>query len=348
MKLSTGQAKRAVIFDNAGVVGVGDIKALALLSGGLDSALAVKVIQEQGIEVVGLSFISPFFDPQGARKMAEELGVGLHIIDISDEHLEMVKSPKYGYGKNINPCLDCHILMLKEAGKFAKVVEASFIITGEVLGQRPMSQRRDALGIVERDSGLRGLLLRPLSAKLLPITEVEGKGLVDREKLLALSGRGRRPQIELAGKYGVKEYSTPAGGCLLTDPGFARRMRDLLGQAGASPNDVELLKVGRHFRSSSGAKIIVGRDRGENERLRRLARRDDIFFSIVGHKGPLTLVRAELDSQTRREAASLCARYSDGRGLEQVKVRYRRLSNGEVGSLVVAPAGPVELGVTQI
>lgn len=324
------------------------IKALALLSGGLDSALAVKLIQEQGIEVAGLSFRSPFFDPRGAGKLAEELGVELQILDISDKHLELVKSPKYGYGKNMNPCLDCHILMLKEAGKFAKEIGASFIITGEVLGQRPMSQRRDALRIVERDSGLMGILLRPLSAKLLPITEAEQKGLVDREKLLALSGRGRRPQLELVTRYGIREYSTPAGGCLLTDPGFSRRMRDLLADTRLALNDIELLKVGRHFRSSSGAKVVVGRDRSENERLRRLAQTNDIIFSIVGHKGPLTLVRGKLDVRTKREAASLCARYSDARALEQVKIKHRRLPDGEVASLVVAPAGPAELRVKRI
>lgn len=336
-----------------------EVKALALVSGGLDSSLAVKLIQEQGIKVEGVSFTSPFFGPENAQGAAEELGIKLHILDITGEILEIVKSPRYGYGKNMNPCIDCHILMAKKAKKLIEEVKASFIISGEVLGQRPKSQNKQALELVAKRSDTQGMLLRPLSAKLLLPTEIEEKRLVDREKLLALSGKSRRPQLELARRYNLKEYATPAGGCLLTDSIFSKRLKDLLEHKEFRPSSLEergeytldnilLLKLGRHFRSSTGSKIVIGRNKEENERLKSLAKKGDTSFNVIGHKGPLGIVRGILDEATKEEAASLCARYSDGKEFPRVKVSYRRLPNGEAESIVITPVDAAELGVTRI
>lgn len=335
------------------------VKALALVSGGLDSSLAVKLIQEQGIEVEGVSFTSPFFGPENAKKAAEELEIRLHILDITSEILEIVKGPKYGYGKNMNPCIDCHILMAKKAKELMEEVKASFIISGEVLGQRPKSQNKQALELVAKRSETQGILLRPLSARLLLPTEAEEKGLVDREKLLALSGKSRKPQLGLARKYNLKEYGTPAGGCLLTDSIFSKRLKDLLKHNEPRPSlmrdegeytldNILLLKLGRHFRSSAGLKIVIGRNKEENKRLRSLAKEGDTSFNVIGHKGPLAIVRGKLDEETLKEAASLCARYSDGKEFPRVKVSYRRLPDGEIKSIIVTPVDATELGIKRL
>ncbi len=324
------------------------VKALALLSGGLDSSLAVKLIQEQGIEVEGVSFASPFFGPENAKEAAEELGIRLYIRDVSSEILEIVKNPRYGYGKNMNPCIDCHILMAKKAKELTKKVKASFIVTGEVVGQRPRSQNKQILEAIAKRANIPGKLLRPLSAKLLPITDPEKRGLVNRERLLALSGKSRKPQLELARKYNLKGYATPAGGCLLTDSIFSRRLKDLLEHNEYTLDNILLLKLGRHFRSSSGKKIIIGRNKEENKRLNALAKRGDTSFNVVDHKGPLGMVRRILDEVTKEEAASLCARYSDWKEFPKVKVHYRRLPDGEIKSIIVTPADATELGVTRI
>ncbi len=346
------------------------MKALALLSGGLDSSLAVKLIQEQGIEVEGVSFASPFFGPENAKEAAEELGIRLYIRDVSSEILEIVKNPRYGYGKNMNPCIDCHILMAKKAKELTKEVKASFIITGEVVGQRPRSQNKQILEAIAKRADAQGKLLRPLSAKLLPITDPEKRGSINREKLLALSGKSRKPQLELAKRYNLKKYGTPAGGCLLTDAMFSRRLKDLLKHNEPRPSSLEerdeytldnilLLKLGRHFRSSTGLKIVIGRNKEENKRLRSLAKEGDASFNVVGHKGPLAIVRGKppaqrasgpegLDEETLEETASLCARYSDGKEFPKVKVNYRRLPDGEVKSIIVTPVDAPELGITRI
>ncbi len=324
------------------------VKVLALVSGGLDSSLAIKLIQEQGIEVEGVSFTSPFFGPENAKKAAEELEIRLHIIDITSEILEIIKSPRYGYGKNMNPCIDCHILMAEKAKELMEEVKASFIISGEVLGQRPKSQNKQALELVVKRSETQGILLRPLSARLLLPTEAEEKGLVDREKLLTLSGKSRKPQLELARKYNLKEYGTPAGGCLLTDSIFSKRLKDLLEHNEYTLDNILLLKLGRHFRSSAGLKIVIGRNKEENKRLKSLAKEGDTSFNVIGHKGPLAIVRGKLDEETLEEAASLCARYSDGKEFPRVKVSYRRLPNGEAESIIITPVDATELGVTRI
>jgi tRNA-specific 2-thiouridylase len=207
------------------------VKALALLSGGLDSTLAAKLILKQGIDVVAVNFVTPFCLCKkggcGATEAAKQLGVPLKVVNVGDEYLKMVRKPKHGYGRNMNPCIDCRIFIVKKAKKYAKEVGAAFIFTGEVLDERPMSQHSRAMKIIEEESGLKGKILRPLSARLLPETDIEKKGLVDREKLLDIRGRSRKPQIKLAEKFNIKDYPCPAGGCLLTYREYANKLRDL-------------------------------------------------------------------------------------------------------------------------
>ena len=263
------------------------VKALVLLSGGLDSMLAVKLLQEQGVEVTGLSFISCFFGAGKAEVAVKQLGIKLKKVDFKIEHLKMTKNPKYGYGKNANPCIDCHSLMLRYAGELEGY---DFIATGEVLGQRPMSQNKNALTTVAKYSGLNDKLLRPLSAKLLPETEIEKKGLVDRNKLLDISGRSRTRQTELATKYNLK-YPSPAGGCLLTDPNFSERLLEMFKRwPDCKSEDIELLKYGRIFWANKTL-IVVGRDKEDNEALEKLAKKGDATMELVDVNGPLTLIR---------------------------------------------------------
>lgn len=263
------------------------VKALVMFSGGLDSILAVKVLQEQGIEVTGLTCVSYFFDNSLAQKAAEQLKIKLIKIDLSDEHLALVKKPRFGYGKGMNPCIDCHILMLKKAGE---VEGFDFVATGEVLGERPMSQNKQSLELIKKESGLD--LLRPLSARLLEPTQAEKKGLVDREKLLDISGRSRKRQMELARKFGIKEYPSPAGGCLLTDPEFSKRLKRMLVLwPDCSGDDVKLLKAGRHFWEGENL-IIVGRNKEDNERIEKLSLKGDVKIK-PDFPGPTVLIRSK-------------------------------------------------------
>ena len=288
-----------------------ETRAIALFSGGLDSIVAVKVIQEQGIDVIGLTFSTPFFSAVKAQAAAESIGLPLIVMDITDEHLKMLKAPRYGYGKNMNPCIDCHTLMLKKAGEKMPDLDAGFIFTGEVLGQRPMSQTRQSLHVVAKNSGYGPFVLRPLSAKLLPVTPPEEEGKVERTRLLDIQGRGRKRQMELAKLYGVTDYSNPAGGCLLTDPIFSKRLRDLL-QHEEYPRarDLELLKVGRHFRISPEIKVIVGRNKSDNAAILELAEDADLILTMEAYPGPTTLVPGG-SSTTLHSAAALCVLYSD-------------------------------------
>ncbi len=286
----------------------GKVKSLVLLSGGLDSILAVKILQEQGIEVTGISFVSYFFSAEPGKKAARQLKIEHRAFDFSDEHLNIVKNPVYGYGKAINPCIDCHLLMLKKAKDIAGIRESSsanvkipsddlkrfdFVATGEVLGERPMSQNKQALELIERESGLKGYLLRPLSAKLLEPTIVEQKGLVDREKLLDISGRSRKKQMALAEKYGIKDYPSPAGGCCLTDLQFAERFKQMLKYwPDCQGDDVKLLKLGRHFWIEDNL-IIVGRNKEENEQIQKLKQKGDVIIEPEGYPGPTILIRGK-------------------------------------------------------
>jgi len=326
------------------------MKALGLLSGGLDSTLAVKLMLEQGVEVETLNFVTPFClcGRKGcdAADVASKFQVKLKRIFLGDEYLKMLRKPKHGYGKNMNPCIDCRILMLKKAKRYAKQIGAGFIFTGEVLDERPMSQHRRAMEIIERESGLKGKILRPLSAKCLPETDAEKRGWIEREKLLDIKGRSRKRQIELARSFGLSDYPCPAGGCLLTDRDFAAKVRDLFKhKRDVRLKDISLLKVGRHFRVESN-KIIVGRNEMENRLLLSLKAPGDYRFEVPDCGSPITVLQGRKSSEAIRTAASLTARYSDAKR-ERVQVAYGTdrsrktlsvtpLANEHVGRLRIA------------
>jgi len=319
--------------------------AVALLSGGLDSTLAAKLMIDQGVAVEAISFLSPFSsggsrEDCAAVRAASKLGVRLKLVDLEDDYFEVVKNPKYGYGKNLNPCIDCKIFMLKKAKEYADVVQADFFVTGEVLGQRPMSQYLKALNLIEQEAGLEGKLLRPLSARLLPETEAERKGWVKRKLLLDLRGRGRRRQMDLAEVLGIVGYPSPAGGCLLTEPLFCVRLKDLLEHGEAlSLRSVSLLKIGRHFRFGLNM-IIVGRNEKENQELVALKSQEDYLFEVPDCGSPTTLLSGPENEEALRAAASITARYSDAKG-KKILVMYGCRDLGL--SLIVSPSSDKDL-----
>ena len=266
-------------------------RGLALLSGGLDSQLAVCVLREAGAEMEGVTFATPFFSPDAARKAATALGIKLHVVDFTDDEIVLVKAPPHGFGGAMNPCIDCHARMIARAGEMMVAGGYDFVSTGEVLNQRPMSQNRQSLGVVERSSGLSGRLVRPLSAGLLEPTIPETQGLLDRSKLLSLSGRRRDPQIELAERYGLRDYPSPAGGCKLTEEGFSNRLRDLMEHEGLDEMDlVRSLPKGRRFRLAGGSGVVLGRDAAENEMLESIRRGDDVLLRPVSVGGPTAFI----------------------------------------------------------
>jgi tRNA U34 2-thiouridine synthase MnmA/TrmU len=294
-------------------------KAIALFSGGLDSTLAIRLMQVQGIEVHALHFTSPFFgvSPESdsgkydARRGAAQIGAPLTIYTLGEDYLEMLRNPKHGYGKAVNPCIDCHAYFLRKAGELMASIGADFVITGEVLGQRPMSQRRDALRVVEQECGLEGLLLRPLSASLLPPTIPELKGWVDRDKLPAIKGRSRKEQIRLAEELGVTEYPNPAGGCLLTEVSYASKVRDIFTHADRlDPRDFRLLRVGRHFRLGPATRLIVGRTEEENHLLESQLQAAETAFRWVDGGSPLGMVIGPMDPDLLQTAARILLRYT--------------------------------------
>jgi tRNA-uridine 2-sulfurtransferase len=327
------------------------MKAIALLSGGLDSTLAARVILEQGVAVEALNFMTVFCTctNRGAtclasQKAVETLGIPLKVFNVSEEYLSMVKHPKHGYGSNMNPCIDCRIFMLKKTKAYMEESGAAFIITGEVLGQRPMSQRKDAMRLIEKEADLEGFILRPLSAKVLPMTIPEKEGWVDREKLLKLQGRSRKPQIKLAEHYGIRDYPCPAGGCLLTDPGFAKRMKDLmLHKPGFSLNEVHLLKMGRHFRLSHGVKLVVGRNEEENQKIQTFAQEEDILLKVSSFPGPLSLLRGKFDEGDIEKAAAITAHYSKAKDLRDIEVTCKGVGEDHYQSLSVSPISREEI-----
>ena len=288
------------------------MRALSVFSGGLDSMLSAQVLREQDIDVLALFFETPFFSSTTARKSAATINLPIEIIDITKDHLGIVKKPKHGYGGNMNPCIDCHAMMLRKAGEMLEEKDARFLITGEVLGQRPMSQNRQSLATVASESGFEGLILRPLSAKRLPITIPEEKGWVNRDLLKGFSGRSRKPQMALARAFNVKEYPSPAGGCLLTDKEFSRRLQDLFThETKREIRDIELLRVGRHFRLNPQTKLIVGRNKEENQAIRDLFREGDALLWSDGVPGPTVLLVGERSPALESQAAVFTASYSD-------------------------------------
>lgn len=316
-------------------------KAAALISGGLDSLLAARVMQEQGIHVEGINFYTGFCvegHTHAIRKkdrnkekrnnalwVAEQLGIKLHIVDIVEDYKDVVLNPKHGYGANLNPCLDCKIFMVGKALEWIRKKEFDFIITGEVIGQRPMSQRKETMPVVADESGAEDLLLRPLCAKNLPETLPEREGWVDREQLYDFSGRSRKPQMALAARFGIEDYAQPAGGCcFLTDAQYSVKLADLWQARGTKRyemDDIMLLKVGRHLRPAPHYKLIISREEGEGNFLRGY-RKQYPHLSTVSHPGPLALIDGEVNEEELLLAARLVARYSQGRGTDEVVLEY--------------------------
>jgi tRNA U34 2-thiouridine synthase MnmA/TrmU len=288
------------------------VRALGLCSGGLDSRLAAVVLRNIGVEVEWITFETPFFSAEKAKQGATLLGIPLMVENITEIYLTMLKNPNCGYGKYMNPCLDCHALMFRLAGRHLAEKSFDFLFSGEVVGQRPMSQTKPSLRYVEKNSGYDGYILRPLSAKCLPETIPEKENLVDREKLLDISGRGRKKQIELAKELGVTDYPAPAGGCLLTDKGYSTRLKDYFDyQEVPTERELHLLKYGRHFRLLKGGKIIVGRTKADNDFLERYIDSSmDTVIRLHRHPGPLVLFVGDWDEPSVKLAASICVGYS--------------------------------------
>jgi len=320
------------------------MKAIALISGGLDSILAARTIQEQGIDVLPLNFYIPFFSRPKEKPrqniisfVKNTLGKELKIIDISKDFLKILENPVYGYGANMNPCIDCKILMLTKAKELMHSFGCAFIVTGEVLGQRPMSQHRQALELIEKKSGLSEYLLRPLSAQHLTETLPEKKGWVDRKKLLNISGRSRRPQIKLAEFFKFKDYPNAAGGCLLTDAEFVKRLKDIINNNDLDVRNIELLKFGRHFRFSQSAKLIVGRDERENEQLLNLAKAHDYIFMPKDAAGPTCLGVGDFNEELIHLSCAIACRYCDRNGNVNINITYRKFSDKEDNCLGLSP-----------
>jgi len=294
-------------------------KVVALLSGGLDSRLAVKMMQNQGFEVEAVAIKTPFCDfdcGRGCgfeiRETADTLGVKLKTVYLGDDYIEMLKHPKHGFGSGMNPCIDCRSMMFEAGKKHMEEIGAEFIISGEVLGQRPMSQHAPALKTIEKESGLEGKIVRPLSAALLPPTEPELKGLIRREDLGKIRGRSRKDQLKMAEEFGIENPPNAGGGCLLTDPAFAIRVKDLFKHTETpTTNDIDLLKIGRHFRFDEDAKLVVGRNKDENEIIKALALDADILLEAKDHVGPVSLIRGKNAPDHVELGATITLRYGD-------------------------------------
>ncbi len=316
------------------------VRALGLCSGGLDSILSAVVLGNQGIAVEWISFETPFFSSVKARRAAAQLHIPLIVQNITQPYLKMLRDPSRGYGKHINPCIDCHTLMFRLAGEVMKDRQMDFLFSGEVLGQRPMSQTRSSLRYVEKHSGCRDVIVRPLSAKLLDETLPEKKGIVDRRLLLGLSGRSRKPQIQLARTWGITDYPAPAGGCLLTESVYSNRLKDLFGhQKDCTENELHLLKYGRHIRLNEQIKIIVGRTLQDNITI--LDHHDPSLNMVLKTKqipGPVVLVPLEAGNDEIQQAASICAGYS--KAPENMTVAVEVVSPGDVSTLWIAGMRP--------
>lgn len=317
------------------------VRGLGLISGGLDSMLAARLLMEQGVAVTGIAFVTPFFSSKNAEAAAARVGFPLIVRDITAVHLALVKDPPSGYGRQMNPCIDCHALMLDVAGAVLDAEGFDFLFTGEVLNERPMSQSLRSLNRVANLSGRAGLVLRPLSALRLKETLVEREGKVDRARLLNLEGRSRRRQFELAAQWGITDYPTPAGGCLLTDPGFSRRLKDLIDHGPeADAHDLELLKIGRQFRIRDGVKAAAGRNVADNLALTALRGPGDLLLRTGGVPGPVMILSGDAGEADIAVAAGICARYSDGRA---GRVRVIVESDAGARELLTDPIAQAEL-----
>lgn len=337
MVIKTAREKGAGTWNDTVVGMTKKIKALGLTSGGLDSILAALVLRRQGIDVTWVSFETPFFDASSAQKAAKQHDIPILVEDITSAYLPMVKEPPGGYGKAMNPCRDCHAMMFRLAGEIMTEKGFDFLFSGEVAGQRPMSQTKPALRYVEKRSGHDGRILRPLSAKILPETRVEAEGLVDRELLLDFQGRSRKPQMALAKEMGVTDYPTPAGGCLLTDLTFGKRLKDLFDHhPDACASDCHLLKFGRHFRLSDTTKLVVGRTRGDNEKI--VSQFDSgchLKLKTEGIAGPVALIPGAASPEEVELAAGIMAGYT--KAAPDADVTLRLSGRGENRVFTVRP-----------
>ena len=329
--------------------------AIALFSGGLDSALAILMLLKQDIKVTAITFMTHFGCDLGDRSScgsdpypaAEKFGFSVKLMHLGQKFVDIVRNPKFGYGKNMNPCTDCRILMLNEAREFMEMSGADFIVTGEVMGQRPMSQLKDKLFLTIKETGLQGKLLRPLSAKLLQPTDAELNGMVDREQLEGISGRGRKRQMEMAVEFGLDDYPSPASGCLLTDASYSRRLRDLLAHSEKITfDDLNLLRAGRHFRVNPQTKLVVGRNESDNKIIESCAQPEHIRLEAVEIGSPLTLLIGESNEESIEKGAAITARYSAARKESQVEITVT--SPDGQHRVKVRPATAEQLGITLI
>ncbi len=309
--------------------------ALALFSGGLDSLLAVKLVEQQGIKVIPVCFESPFFSCKKAIRAGKQNNIFVNVIKLEQDYLDMIHEPKHGYGKNMNPCIDCHAFMYKKLGDMMSKFRADFLISGEVLGQRPMSQHLNGLNAVAKWSGYKDLIVRPLSQKLLPDTKPIREGWIDKNLLLDLQGRNRIPQIELAEKFGISEFPTPAGGCLLTDPGYSKRLRDLKEHDMFALKFITFLDVGRQFRLDDSTKLIIGRNHNDNEYMERLLGRNahqNIVLKAKDIPGPIGVVQAR-DEKVSEKIIQLAT---------EILVRYLSKVDDEAVAVIQFPDGEVK------
>ena len=324
-------------------------KVLVLLSGGLDSTLAVKSMIDQDLDVEVAIFTTPFClcDKCSAGSTVKKFGLKAHTVVLGQEYLDLVANPPRGYGSQMNPCIDCRIMMMKKAKELAQEFGAKCVVTGEVLDQRPFSQTKQAMEYIEKKSGMEGKILRPLSAKLLPETDFEKSGQVNRENLHSIQGRRRLPQMDLAKKWGVKDYPCPSGGCLLTDPRFAQRLKDLLEHdKRLTADSIALLKIGRHFRVDY-CKIVVGRNEKENQSLMTLARqKKQLYLEVVDYMGPITLLDEKCPDTVIDKAAEITVRYSDAEA--GVEVDVKQVVAGNVSNVKAAAASNEEIELFRI
>ncbi|MBF0537095.1 MAG: hypothetical protein HQL03_02465 [Nitrospirae bacterium] len=335
-------------------------KAIALYSGGLDSTLAAIVMVGLGVEVTAVRFLTLFGcnNAENTAYLNDDIpdaavfGFRVKFCHLGQPFVDLVKNPRYGHGKNMNPCVDCRILMLKEARRLMGLVGADFLVTGEVVGQRPMSQRKDSFPVIDRQAGVEGLVLRPLCARHLKPTIPETIGLVDRRQLYGFNGRTRKPQMGLAASIGLKDYQPPAGGCLLTDVTYSYRLKELLAHdPDPSMRDINILRAGRHFRLSADCKAIVGRNEADNDFLETQVTDNDITMQVKSTGSPITLLTARqggIDEAMLRVAASLTARYSGKRHKDMVDVSVFRGMDDLIAIKIVPPASEEKIKTLRI